>query len=132
MTTGTAESVSLKSSMPLLDYYRCVDIPSFGLSTPLSERSGFFRFGQDLICYGRTVAETRSVVDSRLLDVYSHLRIENDKVLVPFDMTEVVDNLRYEAYAQSSNHFLEKSWIKDIYYRLRPMFPVGSRKHLQK
>jgi hypothetical protein len=26
---------------------------------------------------------------------------------------------------------VEKTWIKDIYYRLRPLMPVSFRKHLQ-
>jgi peptidoglycan/xylan/chitin deacetylase (PgdA/CDA1 family) len=54
-------------------------------------------------------------------------------VLLPFDLNEVVDNLRYERYANPSRgRWLEMAWAKDLYYLLRPMFPVGLRKHLQR
>src|SRR5262245_430497 len=98
MTVGIAESASLKFSMSLLDYYRCADVPHFGLSTELGVPSGFFRFGQDVVCYGQTAGETRSAVNGHLFDASKVVGIDEGSVLLPFDITQVADNLRFEAY----------------------------------
>src|SRR5215510_2710337 len=121
-----------KLQSPLQDYYRCGDSPAFGLSGELGESKGFFRFGQDLVCYGETVAETCATVNSDLVDVCGYAKTADHYVMLPFDITEVVDNLRYELYTQSGGRWVEKSWVKDVYYRLRPLLPVSVRKHLQK
>src|SRR5262249_8883108 len=123
---------SRKLQSPLQDYYRCGESPAFGLSGELGESKGFFRFGQDLVCYGETVAETCATVNSDLVDVGGYAETADHYVMLPFDITEVVDNLRYELYTQSGGRWVEKSWVKDAYYRLRPLLPVSVRKHLQK
>jgi len=53
---------------------------------------------------------------------------------LPFDLAQVVDNLRYERYVNhlGQQRWLENAWIKRIYYLLRPMLPVSLRKHVQK
>ena len=38
----------------LKDYFRCTDdLAPIEVAEPLSEDSGYFRFGPDLICYGQ-------------------------------------------------------------------------------
>src|SRR5262245_32806991 len=132
MRMGIAELPSLMVSTHLLDYYRCADLPAFGLSGKLGDSAGFFRFGPDVICYGQTVGKTHSTVNGHLVDTTEHVRLVEDHVLVPFDIAGVVDNLRYEAYAHSTKRWVEKSWVRGLYYRLRPALPVAFRKHLQK
>jgi hypothetical protein len=55
---------------------------------------------------------------------------------VPFDVSEVVTNLRQERYRQKSPHHAEKitasSASRAAYYFLRPILSVSVRKHLQK
>src|SRR5262245_29451914 len=131
MTVGIAESVLLTSSRPLRDYYRCADIPSFGLTAELGQSPSFFRFGPEVICYGQTAREQRFTVNGDLSDVSQNAEIKDGCVLLPFDITQVVENLRYEAYVQANQRWVEKSWVKDLYYRFRPMLPISVRKHLQ-
>src|SRR5438552_3846205 len=132
MRMGIAETPSLTFSAHLLEYYQCADLPAFALSGELGDSAGFFRFGPDVICYGQTVGKTYSTVNGHLVDIAEHARVVEDHVLVPFDIAHVVDNLRYEAYAHSNERWIEKAWVRGLYYRLRPALPVAFRKHLQK
>jgi hypothetical protein len=70
-------------------------------------------------------------VNESLYDASRHIKTIGRQLQLPFDPTEVANNLRYESYVSSSNRLLEKDWIKDTYYRLRPLMPVSFRKHLQ-
>ena len=120
------------SSTCLTDFFRCADLPDLALTGGLPQSTGFFRFGPEVICYGQTRGEVHSSVNSSLFDASADVRIKDRRLLLPFDPTQVIDNLRYEYYVASNSRFFEKSWIKDIYYRLRPSMPVGIRKHLQR
>jgi hypothetical protein len=118
-------------STALTDYFRCADIPYFGQSGTPHPANGFFRFGSEIVCYGQATGKTRSNATDHLYDASKDVQPNGSGLLLPFDLTQVVDNLRYESYVQPSNRLLESPWIKDIYYRLRPLMPVGVRKHLQ-
>lgn len=123
--------VQTKHSSSLTDYFRCAEIPYLGQSGPLNSSNGFFRFGSEVVCFGRSIGKTSSNVKDHLYDASRDVHANGSGLLLPFDLTQVVDNLRYEAYVSSSNRLLEKPWIKDLYYRFRPLLPVGIRKHLQ-
>jgi len=122
------------SSMKLLtDQYRCPqELPVFRIVGKLKPADGYFRFGKDVVCYGQTVANTSRNVNGHLYDASHDARRNGDSILLPFDVTRIVDNLRYESYVQSGQRLIEKSWLKNIYYLFRPIFPVSFRKHLQK
>jgi hypothetical protein len=50
----------------------------------------------------------------------------------PFDLSKVVDSLRYEQYAEvSTEKSAVRSMIHRAYYAIRPLLPVTVRKHLQ-
>jgi hypothetical protein len=132
MLAKLAEPPALNSLAPLLDYYRCAELPAFGLSKKLGQSEGFFRFGPDVVCYGQTTGATRAAVNGHLFDALQDVAIKDGGLLLPFDSKQVTDNLRYEYYVQSDQRWIERPWVKDIYYRLRPMLPVSVRKHLQK
>lgn len=54
---------------------------------------------------------------------------------LPFTFTDVVRNLREERYRQAPSAFERitgGSWFRHAYYLLRPLLPVGVRKHLQR
>ncbi len=121
----------------LVDRYRCPEeFLRFGLVGRLSADAGYFGFGPSAICYGRTSTGYRTQDPDALL--YAALPDRNAKsseVLLPFNPTEVIDNLRLERYTQ---HCLPSEWswrlrfLRDTYYRLRPFMGVSVRRHLQR
>jgi len=123
--------VSAQHSTFLSDFFRCADISFPAVTASLPPSSGFFRFGSDVVCYGQSSEVTRPRVNEFLHDVSRNVQSNGSRMLLPFDPVQVVNNLRYEYYVAPGNRLLEKPWIKDIYYRLRPLMPVSIRKHLQ-
>ncbi len=124
-----------RPSRPVLDYYRheCPEgMPEFVTANDLKGPNGFFRFGQGGVCYGRVAGKTLRDVSSGLFDAFPRVVNNEGSVVLPFDVNQVVDNLRFERYVQPSGRWIEKSWAKDVYYGLRPLFPGSFRKHLQK
>jgi hypothetical protein len=56
-------------------------------------------------------------------------------VLLPFDLPEVLDNLRFERYPEARaavDRMSAPTVPRAVYYFLRPALPVGVRKHLQR
>src|SRR5262245_56760914 len=85
------------TSSPVPDYYRCFDeLPAFTADSSLGESDGFFRFGPDVVCYGKAAGYTRPELDDTLFDAAGHVRFESSRIVLPFDLDQVVDNLRYE------------------------------------
>jgi hypothetical protein len=121
-------------SNPVVDYFRCPALPPFVVRGNLSDSKGFFRFGDDAVCYGHVVGTTSPSVHPRIFDASEHVKYEEGIVSLPFDIRQIVDNLRYERYVNGSagHRWVEKPWVKNTYYRLRPMMAVSLRKHLQK
>jgi hypothetical protein len=99
----------------------------------LSGEDGYFTFEQNVL-YGRLYgAETAAAPGHALRDVSSECDERAGVVYLPFDATQVVDNLRYEAYTSSSAGWHPASSLLGRgYYFLRPALLVGVRKHLQK
>ena len=119
---------------PIVEYYRCPQaLLDFSVAGPLKESEGYFCFGQDLICYGHTSGYSCPTVNRSLFDASEHICRHEHTSCLPFDPAQVVNNMRYERYIDQSSQrrWLEKAWIKNIYYLLRPMFPVPLRKHFQ-
>lgn len=135
---STSEARSGMQVLPretVIDRYRCpqdlIDIVS---SESLSASAGFFRFGQDGICYGRTRGVALSSrPDSPLHDAASEVAFEDTKLLLPFNLEEVIGNLRLERYrdgeATGSNLF---RFCKKLYYYLRPFTNQMVRRQVQK
>jgi hypothetical protein len=68
-----------------------------------------------------------------LFDALDGIEIENGTTRLPFDVAQVADSLRNEAYAPGlfdENHGLRPLFRK-MYYSLRPFLPVGVRKYFQ-
>jgi len=87
----------------LIDHYRCPDsVADFALTGSLSDDTGYFRFGQDMICYGQSALGFRaSRADAVLYDVLNDVTTHGSTVLLPFNPTDIVDNLRLERYARA-------------------------------
>lgn len=62
-----------------------------------------------------------------LLDV----ELRDGTVYLPFDPSQVINNLRCETYAENWQHRLPASALARIYYLLRPFLPIHVRKRLQ-
>ncbi len=121
----------------LTDRYRCgQEVVSFGLSGQLRPGQGYFRFGDKVICFGQCAqGHTHGSADSHLYDALDAVTIDGPRVWLPFDPTQVVDNLRAERYQGNAGGL--RDWpgfglLRRGYYTLRPLMPVNVRKHLQK
>ena len=120
----------------LADYYRCPpNLLQFLPVPPSDRRRGFFRFGQDTLCYGRPLdIDAPSNPEGKLDDALELVDVEAPGIRLRFDASEVIENLRRERY---SAHFREEGNIvntilRKLYYLLRPYASVAMRRHFQK
>jgi len=113
-------------------YFRCPD--RFDRTVPNGDpvAQGFFRFGQDVTCFGSYHAQqTTANHPEQLCDALSEVVIKNGKVLIPFDPSEVSESLRRELYVGEWRKGALAT-LSSIYYLFRPFLPVGVRRHIQK
>ncbi|MGH9357348.1 MAG: hypothetical protein ACRD10_14570, partial [Terriglobia bacterium] len=91
--------------------------------------------GEDTLCYGRlahgSVAES---ADSELTDALGGVGVGERGIQLPFDASEVVENLRRERYTE---RFREEGRVfndvlRKAYYFLRPFMGVSARRRLQR
>jgi hypothetical protein len=116
----------------LMDGYRC---PATFLNITLQEVAdpdlGFFRFGSKPICYGRSATGFRSPrVGPALYDISQDVRTGESEVCLPFDPTEIIENVQFERYG------VRQSWIRKVaksaYYLVRPSLPRSIREGIQR
>lgn len=97
-----------------------------------SASSGYFLFGRDSTCFGSYQKQQPAPVASEeLYDALDEVIIDTSKAFLPFDPSQVVDNLHRETYVGEwrAGHLLA---LSQFYYLLRPALPVPIRRHLQK
>jgi hypothetical protein len=121
---------------PLVEYFRCPEhLAAVGTANQLSSDKGYFRF-RDAICYGRQSVGTSSPIpDDSLVDVSGAVALAGGKSLLPFDLSEVVENLRQERYPEAQRAVDRMSTVSlshEVYYFFRPLLPVGVRKYIQR
>jgi hypothetical protein len=122
----------------LSEYFRCPEeFAKIETAGPLSAHSGFFQFGQGVICYGKcSGASPARKPGPGLPDALQSINVEGDRLWLPFDLTQVAGNLRHERYLNRSDSHGNVSRAgnssRRIYYFLRPVLPVQVRKHLQR
>jgi hypothetical protein len=126
--------VQTRMNRALIDHYRCPEeFLGFKLTDRLSDDAGYFHFGQDTICYGRSTSGFRAGrADSVLYDTSKDVTTNYSNVLLPFDPTDVIDNLRLERYARYCALNRWQQLLKDAYYLLRPWLHVNVRRHVQR
>ena len=115
---------------------RPIHLTRIGARHSLSHGRGWFLFS-GAACYGRRSSGKPAEDFSRLLaDVIDEVATESGDVQLPFDLAEVVTNLREERYPLPPGGRFEalgvSSAARSIYYFLRPLLTVGIRKHLQR
>lgn len=125
-------------SQLVTEHYRCPEqLVDLAVRESLSADSGYFRFGDDVVCFGQcaSVRPGKSVSDF-LYDCNRDISIQGETVRLPFDPVQVVNNLRYEYYkalpSADRKEMGADSTIRRLYYFVRPLFPVGFRKYLQR
>src|SRR5712692_10485582 len=131
---SAAEQVGVLSQA-VNDRYRCPEnFFDLVLNGQLSSDDGYFRFGPNTICYGRSCSGARGPrPDSSLHDTITDVIVDNGKLGLPFDPSEIINNLRLERYANPVN--METSFEKffrKLYYLLRPLTSLTVRKQIQK
>ncbi len=104
------------------------------LAGQLRSAPGFFRLGDSTICYGQCASgDTHPSASGLLHDALDQVIVEDSRVLLPFDPTQVIDNLRAERYrGQHRKAWHENRMVIDAYYSLRPFMPISLRKYLQR
>jgi hypothetical protein len=98
---------------------------------------GFFRFGPDLVCYGKSSAGTSPHFDGgERFDALAVTSLTDSGIDLPFDFSSVIENLRREHYVKQlwngHNRAFRNLWVRRSYYAVREFLPVGVRRHLQK
>ena len=120
----------------LIRYYRCPEhYARLALRGPLSETNGFFRLGPDTVCYGKCSGHSPADSPNGILrDALQDTTIDGNTIHLPFDLRQVVENLRYELYSgeHTNGNGLKAQALTKAYYLIRPLLPVGVRKHIQK
>src|SRR5262245_11928324 len=85
---------------PVSEYFRGVDCSVFELAANMSSDAGYFRFGPETICFGRSATGHRAQrADHKLYDTFSDVHHKATKLELPFDPAEIADNLRNEKYS---------------------------------
>jgi hypothetical protein len=113
------------------DHYRCPEgFLTFELNDDLCGQPGYFRFGSDVTCYGRSCFAS-SALNSSLYDAIADTGLRNGKLGLPFDPTEVIENLRQERYSNGDGGGYS-DLAKKAYYFARPLTNAFVRKQMQR
>jgi hypothetical protein len=117
----------------LTQYYRCPGhYFRLALKGPLSATSGYFRLG-DATLYGNYCGrELSSVPGADLIDASHDTRIEEGVMYLPFDLEQVIDNLRCERYVDTGQNGGGMTALAKTYYLARPLLPFALRSYLKK
>jgi hypothetical protein len=79
---------------------------------------------------------TTKAVGNGLRDLSQHVTSDGSSLHLPFDPSEIVDNLRLERYANGEyagdRAILSSEAIRRVYYFFRPLLSVSVRKHFQR
>jgi hypothetical protein len=116
------------------DYFRCPDsFAEFGVDAAVAAdaREGFFRFGADLVCYGRAAVETAVTPDESIPELRSKVQVDDRSCVLPFEPTQVAESMRRERYVRFERQSASKRLVRQLYYLLRPLLPVRLRRPLQ-
>ena len=121
----------------LSDYFRVPDHWEASEAAHPTGDAGFFRFGSEIVCYGNSESGVASDWGkARSFDALKGVRRTGEEVRLPFDISEVVENLRREHYVKQlaperrrvGNHPL----VRSAYYFCRHFLPTPLRRSLQR
>jgi hypothetical protein len=117
----------------LTQYYRCPERYSpLASKDTLPVTSGYFLFGPEATCYGNYRGQKAAQNPSGALhDALQDVAIEKGTTYLPFDPSQVVENLYREVYVGDWRHG-SLSILARMYYFVRPALGVAVRKYLQR
>jgi hypothetical protein len=134
--------MSTKVSKAIVERYRCPEeFARFKIERANDPSRGFFKFGEDVVCYGQSFYSTPSShlngnLNGNLHDVRNVIQTNGGAAELPFDPDEVVNNLRYERYETGAARDSLKSSVvrvgRPVYYLLRPLMPSFLRVYAKK
>jgi hypothetical protein len=118
----------------LSQHFRCPEAYArLATKGTLSETKGYFRFGEEAVCYGKYSGRRPSdSAGGPLHDALADTVSENGTLYLPFDLAEVLDNLRCELYMGDWREGGMRSVLARAYYLARPLIPFGLRSRLKK
>lgn len=119
----------------LVQYFRCQEHYVQLALNGSPSGGGYFRFGEDTFCYGKCTGVTPVLnPQEELPDAFAAALVDNGVASLPFDLSEIVTNLRHERYINTAGTqgSVLQSAVEQAYYLIRPLMPVGVRKHLQR
>jgi hypothetical protein len=122
-------------SQSFLQYFRCPErYSAFNSAGQLSGASGFFEFGENTLGYGRYAGcDPSELPTGRLPDARAAVLCADGVPCLPFDLDEIIENLRFERYTEEEQYGSSKDGLLSaIYYAFRPFLPVKVRRHLQR
>lgn len=122
----------------LLEHYRIPEDLLGGIfGANVSNGSGFFHLGPDILCFGSCsagVAPNREGASS--YDALGHITFEHSELRLPFDPDQVIENMRLERYAASMISWRESLFssrrVRGAYYIVRDLLPTALRRQLQR
>jgi hypothetical protein len=123
---------------PILDFYRCPEeVVNLRIGDELGEQPEYFEFGPDLTCYGRSsVNASFATASGGRYDLSRNVQRAGSTVGLPFDLSEIIENLHRERYTRNGYvgkpPILTSDAVRRSYYALRPLLGVPVRRHLQK
>lgn len=134
VTTFLVSNLDLDSMDCLAQFYRCPEsYIRFAPIASMAAESGYFRFGDDTICYGALAGqEPAEFAEGALFDASKDVEVRDRTLGLSFDPCEVIENLRCERYVKDWRHEEPISALARSYYFIRPILPVGLRRHFQK
>src|SRR5690349_20577091 len=79
----------------LVEYFRCsADLPELRVSRALKKPNGYFRYGEDVVCFGQNSAVVSATPTGSLHDVELDITKNGHGPILPFDPVQVINNLR--------------------------------------
>jgi len=121
-------------SQAVTDHYRCPQgFLDSVIAGPLSADEGYFRFGPNAICYGRSRSGALGArPELTLYDTLRDVTFDDGNLGLPFDPTEIIDNLRLERYTKALDMGSRTEVFRKLYYLLRPLTTLPIRKQIQR
>jgi hypothetical protein len=124
----------------LADYYRLPEnLPLWTARGAGCEsgNEGFFRFGAENVCFGRSQAGVAAeFAGSAQFDASRKVYRNGSRIQLPFHFSEVIDNLRLERYRRMlsppRDTLVANGLSRKLYYLIREFLPVSSRRELQR
>jgi len=123
----------------LIDYYR-ISEDAIGVLTPTEDiagNKGLSHFATTNATTGQSLSHAlEDMVRSVQLAVLGDNRLEDADLPLPFDFSELIENIRLERYRRGmvagNEVFAGSEPIRRIYYLIRSGLPAPVRRHLQR